>query len=142
MEISIHDNVLYGYLVKMDDYSSPVYELVLYTEYFQPDDTVDYTDVVFSNVITHQFESITSKTVIFDIEEIPPRQIYPHNEALFVRLKNYGWPFQYIDLDDLFGTLEKNRIRGFKIQSSCGLDGWIWAEKMEFIPRTGRKSFN
>ena len=142
MEISIHDNIIYGYLVKCDDFSSSVYQLVLYTEYFGPNQKVEYADVVFSNVITHRFEAITSKTVLFDIEETQAQQIYEQDEELFLRLKNYGWPFQYKDLDDLLHTLDKKSTRAFRVHSSCGLDGWVWAEKMELISRMERKEFN
>ena len=142
MEIPIHDNIIYGCLMKCDDYSSPVYELVLYSEYFGPDQKVEYVDIVFSNVITHQFETITSQTVIFDIEETQPELIYKQDEALFLRLKNYGWPFQYHDPEDLLQKLNKMNIRAFRIHSSCGLDGWVWAGKMELVARSERKEFN
>jgi hypothetical protein len=138
MEISIHDNILYGYQVRFE--SSPdAYELILYTEYFQAGNPVEYTDVVFSNVLTHQFETVTAATVIFDIEETPAEQIFLQNEELFARLKNYGWPFLYADQQDLLSTLEKKGVRGFKVHSSCGLDGWIWAGNMKLLPRTERK---
>jgi hypothetical protein len=142
MEISIHDNIIYGYQVKCDDYSSSVYQLVLYTEYFGPNQKVEYTDVVFSNVITHRFDAITSKTVLFDIEETQAQLIYEQDEELFLRLKNYGWPFQYQDLDDLLHTFDKKSMRAFRVHSSCGLDGWVWAEKMKLISRMERKEFN
>lgn len=142
MEISVHDNIVYGYSVMFDDFSSPVYRLVLYTEYFGPHQEVEYTDVSFSNVVTHQFEAITAQTVIFDIEETEPRAVYEQKEELFLRLKNYGWPFKYKDTDDLFHTLKNKHIRAFRVQSSCGLDGWIWAERMELISRDDRKKFS
>jgi len=142
MEISIHDNILYSYRVDFGDYSRPVYELVLYTEYFGTDQVVEYTDIIFSNVITHRFETITSKTVIFDIEETEPQAIYQQEEGIFLRLKNYGWPFLYKDVGELFLMLKKMNIRGFQVHSSCGLDGWVWAEKMTLVSRTARKEFN
>jgi hypothetical protein len=141
MEISIHDNIIYSYLVKCDDYSKPAYELVLFTEYYGPDQKIEYVDIVFSNVITHRFDTITSRNVIFDIEETQPELIYNQDEDLFLRLKNYGWPFQYKDLDDLLHTLNNKSIRAFRVQSSCGLEGWLWAEKMALISRMERKAF-
>jgi hypothetical protein len=141
MEISIHDNIIYGYLVKCDDLTSPVYKLTLFTEYHGPEDQTEYVDVVFSNVVTHQFESVTSRTVLFDIEETSPLQVYEQNLELFKRLKDYGWPFLYKDRENLFRILGEMKMRAFLLHSSCGLEGWVWSGNMELIARSERKRF-
>ena len=137
MDISVHDNLIYGYLVNSDES-----KIILYTEYLDGG-AEEYTDVVFSGVKAHYFECVLfgRSNIILDISQQNPIDIYQQQEAFFSIHKNYGWPFAYQSIDDLRQQLEKNKIKGFKIWSSLGLSGWVWATDMEFLSRESKKKF-
>lgn len=140
MELSVHDNILYGYAVVSDQNQSRSYTIILYTE-FLDSPPVEYTDVVFAGVVAHHFESELPNSILFDIEQTDLERTYTDDQELFERLKNYGWPFMYTTLDELFVSLKAKQIKAFTISASYGLDGWVWAEQMSKIRRAERKEF-
>jgi hypothetical protein len=140
MELSVHDNVLYGYTVVSNQDQSRSYMITLYTE-FQDRPPVEYTDIVFVGVVAHHFESELPNSILFDVEETDLERTYEDTRDLFERLNNYGWPCAYTTIDDLFATLKAKQIKAFAISSSYGLDGWIWAEQMTKVQRDSRKVF-
>ncbi len=133
-DISIHDNFLTSYSVLCKKREIHFHTAFLDKEPFE------YTDVIFKNVTTYYFESDNLDTIIFDIEEANLAEIYEEYEATFSRLKNYCWiPFSYDSKEELIQKMSEMNIRAFKIHSSYGLSGWIWAESMEKILRTDPK---
>lgn len=137
MDISVHDNLIYGYLVNSDES-----KIILYTEYLDSS-AEEYTDVVFSGVKAHYFDCVLfgRSNIILDISQQNPIQIYHQQETFFSGLKNYGWPFEYQSNYDLRQQLENDKIKGFIIWSSLGLSGWVWATDMEFLSRESKKKF-
>lgn len=141
MEISVHDNILYGYTVVREGYNSHVYTITLYTE-FLDNSPVEYTDIVFTGVAAHHFESELANSILFDVEKTEPERIYNDNQELFERLKNYGWPWMYTTTEELFAAIKTRQLKAFAISASYGIDGWIWAKDMRKIPRAERKEFD
>jgi hypothetical protein len=45
--------------------------------------------------------------------------------------KNYGWPFNYENNDNLIKILNENNQKYYVIHTSYGLYGWILAEEMK-----------
>lgn len=142
MEISVHDNIIYSYLVVCEDFSSELYTLTLYTEYHYNPEATEYTDIIFLGVIAHHFEEESSQNVIFDIKEYNLEESYKENEALFTRLKGYSWPIKYEDVPELIESLKTKNVKPFQIMSSSGIRGWIWAEEMHLKRREERHQFS
>src|SRR5439155_16532339 len=114
MELSVHDNILYGYTVVADQNQSRSYTITLYTE-FLDSPPAEYTNVVFTGVVAHHFESELPNSILFDIEETDLERTYIDDQELFERLKNYGWPYIYTTSDELFVTLKAKQIKAFTI---------------------------
>lgn len=125
-DISIHDNRLLSYSVFCD-----LREIRFHTIF--SDET---TDVIFSGVEIYHFECDDFNTIFFDIEETNLENIYSEYEYLFSRLKNYGWLREsYESKTDLIEKMNAKNIKAYLIHSSCGLNGWIWAENMSIKKR-------
>ncbi len=138
MELSVHDNMLYGYTVISDQAHSHSYTITLYTEFLESP-PIEYTDIVFTGVVAHHFERELPNSILFDVEETDLERIYEDHQELFERLKNYGWPCAYTTLDDLVAILKTKNIKAFAISASYGLDGWVWAEMMTKVQRDNRR---
>jgi hypothetical protein len=141
MELSIHDNILYGYTVVSDHDQSRLYTITLSTAFLDRS-PIEYTDIVFTGVVAHHFENEMPNSILFDVEETNFERIYEDAQELFERLKNYGWPpYAYTTADDLVATLKAKHIKAFAISASYGLDGWVWAKQITKMRRDSRKEF-
>jgi hypothetical protein len=89
---------------------------------------------VFSGVIAYHLEGDYFKTILFDITEVAPKEVYAAYREVFIRRKKYGWlPVSYNTEDDLLIWLSERNIKGFLFASSYGMDGFIFAEQMNLI---------
>lgn len=141
MELSIHDNILYAYLVVSEQEDPYLYTITLFTE-FSDSSSSEYTDIVFTGVLTHHFEHELSHSILFDVEERDFEYIYENDPDLFERSKDYGWPpYMRTTFAELIATLKTQDIKAFVISTSYGLDGWIWAKQMTKVQRNTRKEF-
>ena len=123
--ISVHDTFLISYSVLCRKR-----KIHLHTAFLDKEPH-EYTDVIFSGVVIYHFEGDNLDTIIFDIEEAELEDIYAEYEHLFSRLKNYAWvTFTYESKEDLFQKMREKNVKAFRINSSYGLAGWIWAENM------------
>jgi hypothetical protein len=141
MELSIHDNILYGYSVYSQPNKRPFYTIVFHTEYYHVTPN-EYTDVFFHQVAAHHFEGELSNTILFDIRDADTHYIYDEYCDLFKRLQNHGWPSMYETRDDLLRQLAAEKIQAYIIDTSSGLQGWVWAKRVEIIARAERKVFS
>src|SRR5436190_1264798 len=105
MELSVHDNILYGYTVVSEQDQSRSYTITLYTKFLDRP-PIEYTDIVFTGVVAHHFESELPNSILFDVEETDLERTYENDQELFERLKNYGWPCAYTTVDDLVANLK------------------------------------
>ncbi len=124
--ISIHDNHLLSYTV-----DSEKHEIVLRTvsrEHEPP----EYANILFSGVIAYDFKFDSFGTILFEVSESSPADIFRKNQSLFKEGKLRSWPiFLRYDSDaDFEKYLLDNHIKGFFLSSSCGMEGWIMANSV------------
>ena len=124
MDISIHDNHLISYCVL-----SNAKEIHLHTS-FRHLGTPEYTDVVFTDVVAYQFEYDSFGTILFDIVEVDPASIYNGDKARFLDGAKYGWPGPWRNDEQALDYLSQHGVKGFELQSSCGMSGWVLAQSM------------
>jgi hypothetical protein len=136
--ISIHDNNVYAYVVECE-----LQRLTLHTE-FRDHEPHEFTDVVFSGVVAHQFEHSLQGNMLFDVEECDPGTIVHDHASIFASSwREAGWPaVDYKgDLTVLENKLKSRSIRGFQIGSSYGMSGWVLAESCELATRDSAAQF-
>lgn len=129
--ISVHDNNIYGCTL---DFRHQ--RLTLHTCFLERSPH-EYTDAVFHGVISHLFEHALQDNILFDIVEVSPAMIVEANAGLLGDSWRYGWPpINYDgDLSKLCDELKNQRIKGFEIQASYGLSGWVLCKSCERISR-------
>ena len=129
--LSIHDNDIYGYTVDCEGR-----RLVLHTA-FRDRAPIEYTDIVFGDVLAHHFEHVLAGNILFDIEESDIATLVQDNKDLFADSWRYGWPpVEYNgDLNRLAYALRAISTRAFTIESSYGLSGWVLATTCDRVSR-------
>ena len=128
---SVHDD--FAYAVDCDGR-----RLVLHTAY-RDGEPVEYTDVVFHDVVAHRFEHDLPGGILFDVEEVPVATVARANADHFAAGTRYGWPaVAYPGDPELFADrLTAAGVRAFGVQSSYGLCGWVLAGRCERVARDG-----
>jgi len=133
-EPSIHDNIILAYTVNCEERT-----LVLQTVFrgHPKDAPHQYTDIVFRDVIAHQFEHVLPANILFDVEEAHIAQFVRDNATIFNDSWRNGWPpvIYNGDLNTLIDQLKSTATRAFIIGSSYGLSGWVLAGSCQRIPR-------
>ena len=132
---SVHDNDVYGFT-----FNGEASRLTLHTLYrhITPH---EYTDVVFCDVVAHYFEHVLSGNILFDVCDVTPDAIVDRFAGLFVSSWRFGWPtLEYRgDLDLLKSLLRENGVKGFDIESSYGMTGWVLCKSCEHRSRDARR---
>ena len=130
-DISLHDNFILSYLV-----DAQLREIELKTAFFDQEPH-EYPDVMFSAgaeayhlsvMISRQSFSILARLLWVQIIESNKRPIH-------VDLEKYGWPMNYESEAQLVHVMQEKGVKGFLIESSCGLSGWVWAQDMRVTCR-------
>ncbi|SOC44422.1 hypothetical protein [Ureibacillus acetophenoni] len=122
---SLHDNEIISYEVNLKKE-----EIIMHTvSHWEgaPDVTVK-----FSGVLAHWFEHILRGSIILDLERRELDEFLNYNKELLQKNKNYWWPVDYKDLEDLKNILINGQYSYYVISASLGLNGWILAKKIEF----------
>lgn len=141
MKRSIHDNVVYGYLIAPSNNKDRTYSITLYSEY-SFDERTEYTDIFFRDVVAHYFVGSLYHSILFGIEEQTIQESIQQYETLFDETKNYGWPPISVVYSDDTTSVAREPYFCFTIHTSYGLvEGWVWATGVEIRPRTTRKAF-
>lgn len=136
MEISVHDNVLVSYEVL-----SERREIRLYTEFRDNGEPFEHTDVVFTGVSAYHFWQDCFGNIIFDIDETTPEAIYRDHRAEFEAGWRYGWPGNWGKTEEAaLAYFREHGVRGFTLQTSYGMDGWVLAESMERFQKMGQRN--
>lgn len=134
---SVHDNNVYAYSVLAEGR-----QIILHTE-FNEASPVEYTDVVFTGVVAHHFESSLKSNILFDIDEVDLKVVLEEYAPLFQRLKNYGWPIvEPPDSQDLQQKLRDRGTHAYIVNSSLGLSGFVLAASVEYRPRAAKAFFS
>lgn len=121
----VHDNILVAYSVQCEKR-----HITLFTEYRCTNATPESIDIMFTDVVAYQFiRDSEMGTVIFSIDEVDPDFIYKTYANKFKDELKYGWPGEWAAAHESAAAyFVKFGIRGFQLQSSCGMDGWILAK--------------
>jgi hypothetical protein len=133
-EPSVHDNIVYAYTVDCE-----ARRLVLHTV-FRHRETNEFTDVVFREVVAHDFSNVLPGNILFDVAESDIAKLILENKELFAESWRYGWPpVDYNgDLNVLLEALRAAAVRAYSIGSSFGLSGWVLAGSCERKSRRER----
>jgi hypothetical protein len=136
-ELSVHDNFIYGYRVDCEGR-----RLILNTV-FRDREPIEYTDVIFHEVLAHHFEHVLQSNILFDVEEIDVANFVQENAELFARSWQHGWPpLEYSgDLVQLINSIRAASVRAFAVSSSYGLAGWVLARTSQRVARGSPASF-
>ena len=131
---SIHDNFVYSFIIACEERL-----IVLHTE-FRDSGAGEFTDVVFSGVVAHQFQDVLASNILFGIEAVEVDQVVRSWADLFADRKRYAWPNQikYRDPEHLVSLLHERGLKAFEISSSFGLSGFVFATAMELRRREAK----
>jgi hypothetical protein len=131
MNPNVHDNFIYAISIHLEERV-----VILHTHYRDGDSPNEFTDVCFRGVIGHCFQDVVAPSILLDIEEVPPRWVVEEWRAVFERGVNYGWPsLNHRDVDELCRLLEAKSTIGYRVMGSCGLDGFVLAQGVEYRQR-------
>lgn len=124
MFAEIHDSLLVGYSV-----SSKGEKLVLYIEPHHGSALAPFL-VIFDGVAAHSFIAPLLPAILLDIETVPAdlliRDEWGSMEEGFHQC---GWPGPWADtLDHALQHSASAALKGFYIDSSYGLSGWVLAQ--------------
>jgi hypothetical protein len=128
-----HDNRLIGYAVDGRNR-----RIVLHTEDVHGQNPPRFLDVVFEGVEFYQFRCAALVSIVLEILEQPLRRALEGRSAeLDEAYRRCGWPDRW-DHDpsrretDL-RELEARGLRFFEIESSMGFEGWVVAERFDYV---------
>lgn len=130
-EPSVHDNFVYAYSVDCEGR-----RLTLHTAYRDREPN-EFTDVVFRDVVAHQFEHVLPGNILMDVEEVDVAVLVRENQRVLAESWRWGWPpLAYRgDLGVLVEALRTSSVRGYEIQGSYGMSGWVLAGACDRVTR-------
>ena len=117
-EVSIHDNHVLSYTVDCQERQITLNTVYQYAE------PPERTDIIFLGVAAHHFERGDMVTILFDVQEVSPEQVYADYGDMFERNKDYGWPEAQQGAE---------AVKGFLISSYYGLEGFVLAQEMRLV---------
>ena len=89
-------------------------------------------EIKFIEVCAHHFDHVIHPSIAFGIEETNIGNVYNDWEHVFKNGKNNRWPVEYSSKDDLIKKLTEEGLSCYKVYGTCGLHGFILAEKLEY----------
>src|SRR5262245_21499282 len=95
-EPSVHDNFVYALTLHLEKGF-----LILHTEYRDEPGPSELVDVRFVGCLAHHFDDVAAANVLFDIDRMEIPHLIERAGHLFMARKNYCWPLDFEDLDDL-----------------------------------------
>ncbi|NEU60407.1 hypothetical protein [Paenibacillus sp. ALJ109b] len=126
---SVHDNIILGYEVDLE------YERIRMRTRSYHSDLSEDTDILFSDVLAHSFDTPLQGSIIFDIDEVGLDCFISYNRDLLEKGKGQGWPIMYETDEELETKLIEGEYLYLVITSSYGLSGWVLAKKVEMITK-------
>jgi len=135
VEISVHDNLLLSYTI------DAVEKRITLNTAYQDREPFEYTQVVFTGVLVYHFEGDNFSTILFDVTEVRSDEVVEAYKELFAARKNYGWlPFDYPTEGALKDQLNALNVRGYYVESSYGMQGFVLCEQMLIEPASAPRS--
>lgn len=125
--MNLHDYKILSYTVNLEKSSI----LLLVCGENKNVDTIQ--QVVFSDVLCHNFQVELQGSVISDLLEHNISTFIKNNINLLKINQQYCWPIFYKNINELEKFLTVNNYIYFEITSSYGLNGWILAKNIIFI---------
>lgn len=113
---NIHDSRILSYNVDFE-YSKLTIKII--------DDNGQYSDLLFKDVFAFHFEEQLPHSIILDILEDEVDIFYTDNKEILDKGKDYYWPMDYENSEEILSYIKSKSYRYYKIQSSYGLNGWI-----------------
>jgi len=127
--IDIHDNEVQAYTVDLANKTIRLDTTWFYKEHGER------TAVEFRGVLAHYLIGANNwQNVLSSIEHVPLETFLLENGPLLAEQKNTGWPCIYDDKGDLLLQLREGQMNCFRIYAAIGLNGWVLAREMVFIP--------
>ena len=119
---NIHDNIIIKYSVDFEN-SNIIINTI--------NEDGEKVDIIFKDVLTCAFENQQKNSIILDIEERKSKEFISDNIELLKR--DYGWPIEFNNIEELNSTLETQKYKYYVLQSSYGMYGWILATGLQEI---------
>lgn len=119
----MHDDCIIAYSVNLEEKS-----MVIHT---YNNAKKKHAKICFFEVLTHSFKCIIDYNIILDIQECEMGFFFEDNKEELIKMKDYGWPVDYLTEQELMDFLITNEYKYIKIYSSYGMDGWILAKSYE-----------
>jgi hypothetical protein len=126
-KISVHDNIITGYMVSCDKR-----ELVIHTE-FRDREPNEKTDIIFYGVEAYYLVRDNMQSILFDVAEYPIEQVLIDYSSEFESGRKYCWPGSWNESNESCQNyFTKQQCKGWKINSSYGMEGFVIAKNIEF----------
>ncbi|MCC3381767.1 hypothetical protein ACFQ5D_02490 [Paenibacillus farraposensis] len=122
---NIHDSEIISYEVDLKN------QKIIISTIQYPDSSI--TELVFSDVLAHLFETHLEGSIILDVDKYELSQFINDNRELLEKQKNSCWPIDYYNIEELTEKLRREQYVYFVVSSSYGLNGWILAKKYEVL---------
>ncbi|MDN8592644.1 hypothetical protein Q0V21_28385 [Paenibacillus sp. 11B] len=126
---SVHDNIILSYEVDLENE-----RIRMRTRSYHSDLSED-TDILFSDVLAHSFDTPMQGSIIFDINDVGLDHFINYNRDLLEKERGQGWAISYKTDEELESKLIEGEYLYLVITSSYGLSGWVLAKKVELITK-------
>ena len=123
---SIHDCFVYSILNHLEDRTLQI--LAHYRDQAIPE---PYFSITFQHVVATNFNHVVAPSILLDIEQVEVETIVQNNRDQFIAGLKYGWPFAGVaKFEGLITELAASGANGYIVMGTCGLDGFVIAERM------------
>lgn len=112
----IHDSRILNYQI---DFGNSIIKMNTLTEQEMQ------LKILFKDFLTFHFENQLPDSILLDIVEEKNDSFPIENKALLEKGKDYFWPIDYENIQDLINYIKENNYHYYKIYSSYGLNGWV-----------------
>ncbi|GGA80456.1 hypothetical protein [Ornithinibacillus halotolerans] len=89
--------------------------------------------IVFSHVLAHLFENHLPGSIILDIEKSNIELFLHENKELLEENKDYSWPIDYNELNELKVRLIEEEYNYYILSASYGMSGWVLAKDVDLL---------
>ncbi|WP_228463365.1 hypothetical protein [Listeria seeligeri] len=116
MRNTVHDSEILSYQADFENS-----QLIMYVK---DEKNIKYK-IIFEGLFTFCFEHQMPSSIILDIVKKATYSFVSENSELLSEGKNYFWPLDYEDEDELQDYLNEKNLNYYELQASYGLNGWI-----------------
>lgn len=117
----VHDSKILSYQINFETLKI---EMTIDTE------TGQQAKIVFHDICIYYFKDQLPGSILLDLVEEDINQFAHENKKVLETGKDYYWPIDYNQEEELIHYLQNNDYRYYKIQSSYGLNGWVLSKSV------------